>query len=93
MSRNNTKKVTSLAQALGCLVINGFNVDYDVNEYGETISVKTERGYFQLPPFDYENILVADLVKMAKNTIQKRNNVGEPVELRTLSVTDTLNLF
>ena len=93
MSRNNTNKVTSLAQALGCLVINGFNVDYDVNEYGETISVKTRLGYSQLPEFDYENITVTDLVKLAKNTVEKHSHTNDPVELQVLSVADTLNQF
>jgi hypothetical protein len=93
MSRNNTKKVTSLAQALGCLVINGFNVDYDVNEYGETISVRTGVRYSQLPVFDYENITVEELVRLARNTIDKQERNSNQVKLETLSVADTLNQF
>ena len=93
MSRKNTKKVTSLAQALGCLVINGFDVDYDVNEYGETISIITASGYSQLPVFDYENITVEDLVELARDTSEKQTKIDTVLKFQGLSVVETLNQF
>ena len=93
MSINNTNKITSLAQSLGSLVINGFVVDYDSNEYGETISVKSNKGLVSLGDFDYENITVAELVKLANNAIESSNNLTVNEEVELVSFNDALNKF
>ena len=91
-SRNNTNKITSLEQALGCLVISGFWVDYDSNEYGETISVKTETGLRSIGKCNYENITVVELVKLANDAIDAGKHVDN-VERQTVSFQDALNMF
>ena len=63
--RINTKKVTSLAEAIGTLVINGFEVEYDSNEYGDTVYIKTKEGLVSIGDFNHENITVSELVNLA----------------------------
>lgn len=92
--RNNTRKIESLVQALGTLVINGFDCDYDDDEYGNEINIKSGGKWIRLyTNHDFESctLTVSELVDYANDVIEASNisNIGT----QTLSFNDALNKF
>jgi Holliday junction resolvasome RuvABC endonuclease subunit len=78
-TRNNTNIVTSMAQAIGTLIINDFNVHYEFSEYGSSLVIKAENGLFSLNEHDVTNITVTDLVKLAHKTIKQNGSTETQV--------------
>jgi len=87
----NNNKFTSLAQSIGSLVINGFEVDYDSNEYGDTISIKIGGGEFKQIDYDYRDVTVSQLVEIAENATTGIHRTVNLEDIKTIE--DALNLF
>ena len=92
--RKNTNLITSIAQAIGVLVMNGFDVEYDDNEYG--VSVKIKCGGMFVDVLDanqeFERITVSTLVNKATDLKNKYKNSSESGSI-VVSFDDALKLF
>tara|TARA_R110000850_G_scaffold272792_1_gene408335 strand:+ start:428 stop:700 length:273 start_codon:yes stop_codon:yes gene_type:complete len=89
--KDNTNKITSMAQALGCLVMNGFNVDYESCEYGVSIDVKNGNGWARLPHFDIGRITVSEIIELASEAVKKRPIASMSEQPKTFD--QLINLF
>lgn len=70
--RENKKLITSVAEAIGTLIINGFYVNYDENEYGTDLYAIKNKKTINLHNIielndEFINITVSDFIKKVNN--------------------------